>query len=149
MAETVIKAGYRLTCRSWENDADNYRTITHDGLTEPQARFVCDLLNHLQSINSGVSNVWGNMYHPSPSQREDFACSMMEVANQHGQVARDMLGLDDPDRSIDVEDLPYVFVEFLYDYHGGGEFFTRVTDRLKVEFVPEDIYLDDVTEDFV
>lgn len=33
-----IKAGYRLTVTSWENDADNYRTVSVDGLSEEHCR---------------------------------------------------------------------------------------------------------------
>lgn len=151
MAHSIIRKGYRITVVSWENDADNYRTEVKEGHTEAQARFVCEVLNHMGSQSNGgrEQNQFGNMYEPDDDEMEEFAQYMMRIVESHGDAAVAMVGLDDEDRQLDEDDLPYAFTEFLYDYMGGGEFFTRVVESIKVEWIPEDILIEDVTEDFV
>jgi hypothetical protein len=44
-----IPSGYSLHIKSWENDADNYRTKIFSGLTKEDVQFYLHFLNHFES----------------------------------------------------------------------------------------------------
>ena len=69
---SIIKAGYRITVTSWENDADYYNTNTVDGLDEQETKFHVDLLKLIAGSNCNDSTVFGNMYDPRDSKLEEF-----------------------------------------------------------------------------
>ena len=147
---TVIRSGYRITCSSWENDWDNHNTKTIDGLTEDEAAFICDVLTHFKSHHSG-KNMWGNMYEPKDDKIAGFVEAMNEVIERH-PCAKKYLSIENFD-DMSEDEIAECQVEslrdFLYDMWGGGEFFTRVVESIRVEYIPETITLDDVSEIFV
>lgn len=126
-----IKAGYRITVVSWENDGDNYRTKTVDGLDEATARYHVDLLKLLSN------NKFGNMYDPSTEEIDEFRAEIIKVMEAHNQIS---------------EEAKYSFDHALEDvgeYTGYGEdFYTRVVERIAVEYVPQEIELEDVSSKF-
>ena len=139
MTEKVaIKAGYRLTITTWENDGDNYQTKIQDGILDINLiKFYCELC---QLHNSRDGSGFGNLYDPGPRQ----------IAQYH--VAIDALIMKYPD----VEIYPGQTIteaDELSDKCSdlglmGAEFFTRVFDSLKVEYSPVDIIVDDITDQF-
>lgn len=125
---SIIKKGYRVTVVSWENDADNYNTKSCDGLSKKGAQFDVDMLALLQGGRG-----FGNMYQPKDSELKKFKEAIAEVAQKHDEVSFDI------DAAMDL----------YYDYCGGSEFYTRFVEKITVEFIPEEIHIQDVTKEFV
>jgi hypothetical protein len=130
----TIPKGYRITVVSWENDADNYNTKVESGLTKEEVAFKIDLCKALKH-DGGV----GNMYQPSDSELEFARQILKAVLVKHSEA-------DEGDPTDEAADTAF---DYLYDLGlSGGEFFTRVCESYKVEFVPTDIYIEDVTKEF-
>lgn len=133
---SIIKAGYRITVTSWENDADNYNTVTIDGLDEQEARYHVDLLKLIKSSHCNDKTVFGNMYEPRDSEIKAFEEAIEGVFYKHGKSFP-------PDMTLDIA------MDILSDYTGYGEgYTTRVAEKITVEYVPEEIFIEDVTKQF-
>ena len=128
MKTTIIPKGYRLTISSWENDLDSPRTEVLEGLSEEQVREYVALCTVLMDSQGPVSN----LYDPSKEECNEVTDALLkalEPINKEisGDTATDMLwdiGLS------------------------SGEFYTRVCEDFKVEYLPEDVVFEDVTERF-
>lgn len=131
---SVIKAGYRLSVTSWENDADNYNTEIVDGLSKSEVQLAVDLLNLVKDSSSNT-DLFGNMYDPDESEIEAFKAAIEEVFKKNGIE----------------EEQPFdLAMDLYYDYGiGASEFFTRVAEKVVVEYVPADITISDVTQEFI
>lgn len=131
-----IKAGYRLTVVSWENDGDNYKTISVDGLTEEFVRFAIDILKLLES-RSRTNGKFGNMYEPSTNEIEKFRKAVEVVLDNHPKMR------DEEDWNFDnIQDL-------ICEYTDPSEYYyTRVVEGMSVEYIPEEITLEDVSHKF-
>jgi hypothetical protein len=125
-----IKAGYRLTVVSWENDGDNYKTISVDGLTEEFVQFAVDVLGLLKGK-------FGNMYEPSTNEIEKFRKAVEVVLDNHPKMR------DEEDWNFDnIQDL-------ICEYTDPSEYYyTRVVEGMSVEYIPEEITLEDVSHKF-
>lgn len=55
-----LKAGLCIEITSWENDADDYRTIQIDGLTLADVKFYTELCSYFKSCHSGPRPGLGN-----------------------------------------------------------------------------------------
>lgn len=149
-----ILAGYRVTVESWENDADNYRTKIKEGLTQQQVTFVVEVLSHMKSSSNGGKErgMWGNMYDPKQDDRDAFGAFFFEIVQRHAPVSYELMGWEDEDIEAfkdGDDDLPYVMLEFITEFTGSSEFFTRVVSKIVVELIPMDIEIEDVTNQFV
>lgn len=130
---TIIPVGYRLTVKSWENDADNYRTCTIDGLPFVLCKFLVAVCK-LHSIDSE----FGNMYEPGE----------FEVAEYHKAIQKLLIEYHIPENILDgPEDVIESYLNRLGLVYG-GDFYTRVMESFKVEDIPEIIYIRDVTKAF-
>jgi hypothetical protein len=146
---TTLKAGYRITVTSWENDADNYRTITRDGFSFKQAQLICELLSHMGSRSNAPKEAlqFGNMYEPEfGNDGEAVVEFWRELLAKHPVAAKELEFV--PGEDIDDEDLFYQFGEVVSEFTGSGDFFTRVVENVKVEYLPHDITLENVTTEF-
>jgi hypothetical protein len=143
-----IKAGYRIAVTSWENDADNYRTIIKDGYTFEQMQVICELLSHMGSRSNVPKSAkqFGNMYEPRSGDVESLTEFWREFLAKHAVVAKALEFT--PEDDIDDDDLFYQFGEIVGEFTGSGEFFTRVAESFTVEYVPQDITFEDVTDQF-
>ncbi len=145
---TTIKAGYRLTVVSWENDGDNYNTKVIEGLTKEETTFFIGCCKVFSSKNRDKNNI-GNMYAPSYKEIEQFVKVLKEVAVDHSYIV-----LSDKYSHYfkynDDEEFTDSMHEMLYDFGlTSGEFYTRVCESYKVDYTPHDIHMHDVTEEFV
>jgi hypothetical protein len=133
---STIKAGYRITVTSWENDADNYNTSTTDGLDEQEARYHVDLLKLIKGSHCNNKNVFGNLYEPRDSEVKAFEEAIQAVFYKHGKTFPDDMALD-------------VAMDIVGDYTGYSDgYMTRVAEKITVEYVPEEIFIEDVTKQF-
>jgi hypothetical protein len=154
MTQTIIPAGYRVTIESWENDADNYKTKVVEGLNESSVKFIIDFVKLFYSKNNyhGPKG-FGNIYDPSDKELKELAEAYNLVINKHinkdtENNVRQYFWDDDADGFY--EDHHDGVFDLAYDLglSGGCDFFTRVLDSFKVEHVPVEIILQDVTEEF-
>lgn len=141
MNVTTIKKGYRLTVTSWENDGDSYSTKVIEGLTLPQVKLMVEIAQLHRSKN-GYPKGFGNMYEPSDKERKEYIEAMRTLLKKHPPEAH----LDDVSEYIDTEDFADCAHEFVGDMFGYSEFYTRVYDKHTVEWIPEDILIEDVTK---
>ena len=133
---STIKSGYRITVTSWENDADNYRTETIDGLDEHEVRFHVDLLKLIMGSRCNDKTVFGNMYEPRDSEVDLFEEAVTKVLTKH----------DELDSKYHARDIA---MDIIGDYTGYSEgFFTRVAESIVVEYVPQEIIIEDVSSKF-
>lgn len=138
--KTIIPAGYRVTVTTWENDGDNHNTAVVEGVSQEAAKFIVELckIHYSENAQWGISG-YGNMYDPSEEKIDEYHKALQQLIDTHAN------GLPTPwcDSVDGVQ-------EYAYDLHlTGGEFFTRVCDDIKVEYVPAEIQLDDVTAEFI
>lgn len=137
---SVIKAGYRITVVSWENDADNYRTITRDGLLKEEAQRDVEFLKLIAGSynrHDTDNKVFGNLYEPRPPALEAFTDAVRQLMAKYGIEVNEEWPLD-------------YFLEEVCEYTGWSEgYTTRVVDQITVEYVPTEIVIEDVTKEFV
>lgn len=140
----IIKAGYRLTVTSWENDADNYATKVIDGLTFERARICaayCELFNSDDAVR--------NAYEPDDDEIATIDERVASVARADaGFIAHvfDAIGEDATDEQI----RDYVFETIISEMGlcWRSDFYTRVCDSWRIEYVEQDINIPDVTDKF-
>lgn len=151
MTQTIIPAGYRLSVTSWENDADNYQTTVHEGLSKERVKYILELCKLFYSKNSPLKNkgvCFGNMYEPSDVQREDADDAIRAVMEKHRAVLNEdeleQLAVEtDPEDEYSGPEFNYIVCEFL----GYSEdYLYRVYDKATVEFIPQEIRIDVSTE---
>lgn len=131
--QTVIPAGYRLTVKSWENDADNGNTVVLEGLTEPQARYLVDICKLFEHSND-YENRLCNMYQPEEDEIERVKAAIKKVAEKHGQDFDPEEFANDP----------------LWDLGlSSEEFYTRVCADFRVDFIEAPVVMKNVTKEFV
>lgn len=134
----TIKAGYRITVTSWENDADNYNTTCTHGLDEKTAKFHVDLLKLIKGSHCNNNKVFGNLYEPRDSEISAFKEALVKVFKDHGAWPWDN-GDDVLDFASDV----------ISDYTGYSDgYMTRVAESIVVEYIPQDIQIEDVSKQF-
>lgn len=153
--ETRIPPGYRITIVSWENDGDNYNTKVLEGLTKEKVAFIADVCKHMES--SGCydegSDQWGNMYDPTDDEMIAWARFFLRLAKKHGfdcdpeEEFQDHYAASEAAESAIYECCGFEFYDL--GFSGGEEDrFTRVCDEYKIEFIPQEIILQDVTKEF-
>lgn len=148
---TTIPAGYRLTITSWENDADNYKTVIIEGLTNERASYLADLCKLLSDDNprnnqssegyKGRDKRYNNMYEPGRKEIDMLMEELDKIVLKHGQhLSEDVVP------GHDAAEYGY---EELYELGlSGGDFFTRCCSEWKIEHIPNDVIMLDVTDNF-
>ena len=135
---TVIPAGYRLTVRSWENDADHESTQVIDGLSKDTVKFLL-AVGELFKIGAEFSN----MYDPDHSDIVELSEELKKIKNKFPNEFRYYC----KDKGLDyIEDSLVDVVGHLIGF--STEYYTRVLDNYFVEFIPEDIKINIVTKEF-
>ena len=141
---TIIKAGYRLTVNSWENDADYHQSITVDGLIKIQVEFLIKFLSLF------TSDKYGNIYGEISDAKEEALIKevnqVISLYRNNPNLERDfgnLLNVEEID--LDLDDIISLVGDYL-DY--SENYYTRVFDGYIVEYLPEDIHIEDVTEQF-
>ena len=144
MKQTTIEAGYRLSINSWENDGDHRKTKVLEGLSKELVQFYVELLKLFKSQNyNDDRTAFGNMYEPEDYLLQNAADAIKGVADAH----RGTLDALDPGEYDYVTGYPCDYVgDYLLGY---SEHYTyRVFESFKVQLVPSEIVLQDVTDLF-
>lgn len=143
-----LKKGYWAKITTWENDADNYRTDEMQGLTEDAMRCLVQYCKLHRSKNAhGNLKGFGNMYEPYDYELTEYFNAIRALIATDRDNFRSLLGIEND------EDENDHLGDFIGDFNctigiGGGEQFTRVFDSIEIFNVPEDIYIEDVTQNF-
>jgi len=137
-----IPAGYQLHITSWTNDADNYNTTIHDGLSEEDVKFLLDVVKPFKSKHNGGQ--FGN--NPSCTNQINehiLECLKKYPTTQFQEYLKGFEQDSDPDEE-DIDGLS----DLAYDLVGRDEYCGwRVFERAKVFFYPEEVK--EVTKDFI
>lgn len=116
----VIKKGYMIEVTTWENDGDNYKTSSVDGLSQQELRVLYDYCNRFSSKTTYTKAGFGNSErHGEVEQLQD------EIYNAFGEQ---------------IQAAAYKLVGTWCD----GEYY-RVTEEIKMFYVPQDIIIEEVT----
>jgi hypothetical protein len=153
MTQTIIPAGYRLSITSWENDADAYHTEIIEGLTRERVEYLLELCKLFYSGSNNNDATFGNMYEYSNginALRRKAEDAIRVVMEKHKPVL-DEFELEQLAAEYDPED-KYSgpeFGEIISDLlHYSENYVYRVYDTAKVEYIPHEIRMDDVTGQF-
>lgn len=143
---TKIEAGYRITVESWENDADNYNTKSVQGYSLEEALFAVELFQAFSSCNSednGIGNLRGD-----DKDYVKYKNTISEIVSRH-PIASVSEKFKDYFQPADEDGYVY-YSEYLYDLGLGGTEYslTRVCESVMVEYIPQDILIEDVTDQF-
>jgi len=142
--QTVIPAGYRLTVHSWENDSDHHEDKVLEGLLQHTLLYYVDLCRACRSTYFGGK--FGNLYEPSKGELAQLREDVLEIARRHPLVWGD----EDPAKMADTSLYHHVMSDL--DHLGlTGEpdgFLTRHCEKIKVEHVPIDITINDVSDHY-
>lgn len=132
----IIPAGYRFTFVSWENDGDNYKTIIKEGVEEKQAK----LLVELAKADSGLENA----YEPDETELKTGYNVLWPIFEKHKDVfsSKQMESF-----KADVGAMTEYINEKILGYSSEG-YWMRVLDSYKIEYIPEEIKIEDVTDKF-
>lgn len=145
---SIIKAGYRITVESWENDADNQRTMVIDGIQNKEyAALIYDVMSLLECRNYREDDTtFGNLYEPDEEEWEKYQNALKSLCEKHN-ASKFFAG--NPEFVQGFEPHEYLS-ELIFDLHGSSEYYaTRVTESITVEYTPVDIVIEDVTKEFV
>lgn len=135
---TTIPAGYRISVTTWENDADNYRTEILEGVKKEHIPFIVAVCNLMGSNCNG--NGYGNL--------NSYTNNTVKI-NKLIEKLDELITLH-PDRPKYCDSGGAVYENLLGElgFTGSEDFDTRVFDGIKIEYVPQQILLEDVTDQF-
>lgn len=131
-----IPKGYRLTVESCENDGDFSDTTVIEGLSKEDVKqfvLLCKLME---------TEDYGNLYYPEEKEK----VALFNAINAIFNLVKDCtVTLEN------IEEYEDDFWEILYKsgFTGKAESqYTRYCNGYKVEYIPEDIFIEDVTGEF-
>lgn len=132
---TKIPKGYRITIDSYENDMDFGDTAVVEGLSEGEVKQVVSLCTAMQTGH-------GNIYYPTVFQK----VKLFNILNVIFDYVNDYTVTVD---NLDEYEDDFYNILAAYGFIGKAEDqFTRYCESYKVEYIPEDIFIEDVTERF-
>lgn len=146
--QTIIPAGYRLTVKTWENDMDNCQTVVLEGLTKEQVAFYVDFAKGFLHSTNYKDRIC-NLYEPDDHKRRQVANFSRQLFARHPYMLAEGFELKVED--LQDEDAACDCLVEMGDSLGitcSGDYYTRVVDNIKVEHVPVEVVLHDVTDQF-
>ena len=148
---SVIKAGYRVSVRSWENDADAYNTEVVDGLDKEDVMFVVAFCEMFRSRNDRRKPGFGNMYEPNEAKLREVEEALRPLIEGNMSAVATILDCDEEDLAIDDDEdggIGDIINELHGELFGYSEFYFRVFDTITIEHIPVEIHINDVTNEF-
>lgn len=127
----IIPSGYRLTVETWEGDGDNYKTEILVGLHEKEVKLyvaLCKAFNEDSEI--------ANLLFETPESSEFINSLIFAGLDRYGFPSQRVVGT-----RLKMYELGLLST---LDTR-----FTRVCSKIVVEYIPEEIHITDVTEEFV
>ena len=145
MKQTIIPAGYRVTISSWENDADNYKDTIHEGITKERVEYILELCKLFKSGCNNGGKTFGNMTEYGGNARfAKAALSVRAVLEKHRAVLNEC-----ELENLECDEDEMAVCAVVYEFLDSSEYYLfRVYDVAKVEYIPHEIRMDDVTKQF-
>lgn len=141
MKSNIIPEGYRITCVSWENDGDNYKTVVKEGVSKRETELIGEVVSLIISHSTGLEN----NYDPSDKEREKGFKILLPVFEKFP----DVLGQKYIEEIRDDGGVMLDYIcENLTGYPGEDGYAMRVISSIKIEHIPQDIVIEDVTAQF-
>ena len=130
MAEkiTLMKEGYTLRVTSWENDADNYRTIDIAGLSKEEVKGLVAVCDYCSKTNteSSIAN--------EDSVSEEAKKRINKILEEHPILNQYIVDIDEYENPInDITNMLFGYSEW---------YLCRVCDKYEIFYTPEDILVD-------
>jgi hypothetical protein len=140
MKKKVIGEGYTITVESWENDGDNYNTLSITVDTAEKAKAYYDLM---QLCRSQHNQSKGAIYF---GNNQDFSTAqyskLKEFFKDNTILLNELVQLRDLEDNDVVED---IFHEVTSPLLGSSEYYNcRVMASCDIVYSPEDIYLEEI-----
>lgn len=135
---TTIKAGYRVTFHSTENDGDNPNVISREGVPEREARLLGALAHGVW--DSGIAN----SFEPDEEECEEAHTHFLTIFERFSDVftAKQMQEFRDE------QDEVFSYISENITGPNSEGYVIRSLGEFSIEFIPHDIVIDDVTDDF-
>lgn len=145
--QTIIPVGYRITVTTMENDGDSTGTEVLEGLSKEATAFYMAFIAPFRK--SQWQGGLGNIYAATFEQRMKFINHIRDTLNAHANYTYGHYSIA-PGELDDSDAVESNFGDILNDFgiRGGTEYYTRVVEVVKVEYIPTEIVLEDVTEQF-
>lgn len=156
----TIKAGYALTFRTWENDADDYRSNTLTGLSKEHAQMflnVAPYFSHTEDEQNSMGNddlnignlfeVLDNLERTGNISKEFaetyFGFDLDYPRTASGDFDEDATDIDDfiNDQTESVLKSVYKFLNYPVQYDYG---FIRMIETIDVKYFAEDVHIPSV-----
>jgi hypothetical protein len=148
MKQTIIEAGYRVTIYTWENDSDNHQETSICGLSESEVKFYVDLckLHALSDSGCITDTEFGNMYDPTISEKSAYKTALNVMCQKHIKIINKLMYEKYNITQDSVSES--VYEHLFYINLSGEDYYTRVFDSILIEYVPEEIKIENVTDKF-
>jgi hypothetical protein len=136
---TLYTAGYLIRVTSWENDGDAYNTAEVNVSSKDVAYALTQLALLFKSTNT--SDGIGNMYEPSEDGYNLVVETLYAFHKKYGNILE--VSVEDE------EDITDAYIGIASDLGlVGSEFYTRVCEQVSVYYLPQDVIVQEVTEQF-
>lgn len=142
---TTIPQGYRITVESTENDGDNDRSESLSGLNKSDTQFYVALL---RALKRGYD--CDNLYDPSEEEMQTVVDTALPVYEQYRDLISPSIKEYFEEDGVLIQEDQFSAIADLLGKFGlqGGEFVIRSIDGILVEWIPEEIKIQDVTGEF-
>ncbi len=142
MLTKVKDKGYEVTVVSWENDGDNYNTLSKTYQSKELAIEIAKLCKTLFISKNNGENGIGNS---SDSPGQKIFDRIIDYMKDH------LILLDNPNfrgvskSNVSDQELIDICMEYNNDLLGGSEYYySRVCESVKITYSPEDIYAEEI-----
>jgi LPS sulfotransferase NodH len=136
----LYKKGYLIRVTSWENDADNYKTAEMHLPTEEGMKQAVEFAKLFEESfhGGGIGNIHGD-YHS-----EEIAGALETLQKFYEKY---------PNFFDETPENPEYVTDWLMEVAhdlglSGGEWFTRVCDKIEVYRFDQDVYCEDLSREF-
>ena len=137
-----IPAGYRITSLSYEGDDDNHKTVVVEGLSERKALLLGELAKVLLNRGTGLeNNLWAD-----EKALEAAHKVLLPIMERYADILPPKR-LEEYRR--DIGAIQNFIADHLVGYPAKHDYPLRVLKNIKVELVPYDVPLENVTEKFI
>ena len=148
MQKIIHPKGYTVEVVSWENDGDNYKTLSYTVDTLEEANDLRELAKQCYSTNSGAEGAinLGNV----TSNRDNYSYAIAHFMGTHSSLIKDKnvlkelseidLTTEDIEDETLTEHLTEIFFEYNDSLFSGSEYYlSRVLESVSITYLAEDV----------
>ncbi len=143
----TIPQGYRFTTHSWENDADARQTLIKEGLSKRETELLARLASIIKNRGTGLANT----YDPTEEEQERAYKVLLPIFEEYIDLfdtgIKELTNIE-WFRKDGGYMLNYIQAKLTGEPYS-PDFGIRVIESFKIEYIPMDIVLEDVTNQFV